>query len=149
MRLIAVPITIADANLLVQRWHRHHEPTGKHLWGVSCAVEGADEPCGGAIVALPNARMSNDGWTCEVVRVATDGTKNACSFLYGCAWRAARALGYKRCITYTLPSEGGASLRGAGFKLVGETDGGSWSRRARPRVDKHPTEPKLRWEQAA
>lgn len=66
--------------------------------------------------------------------------------LYGAAWRAAKALGYKRLVTYTLPEEGGASLRAAGWRLVGECGGGSWSRESRPREDKHPIQMKYRWE---
>jgi hypothetical protein len=68
--------------------------------------------------------------------------------LYRAAWRATKALGYLRLVTYTLPDEGGASLRAAGFRLVGEAGGGSWSRpcSGRPRADQHPTERKLRWE---
>ena len=76
-------------------------------------------------------------------------SRNACSKLCGAAWRAVRALGYKRLITYTLPEEGGASLRGAGFSLVGLAGGGSWSRTDRPRVDLHPLQVKLRWERTA
>ena len=90
--------------------------------------------------------MADDGLTLEVNRVATDGCPNACSALYGAAWRAAKAMGYQRLITYTLPEEGGASLRGAGWRLVGEAGGGKWSREGRPRVDMHPTHGKLRWE---
>lgn len=71
---------------------------------------------------------------------------NACSILYGAAWRAVRALGYRRLVTYTLPSESGASLRAAGWTCLGEAGGGSWSRKDRPRVDTHPTQAKLRWE---
>ncbi len=66
--------------------------------------------------------------------------------LYSAAWRAARALGYKRLVTYTLPEEGGASLRGAGWRLLGEAGGGSWNRATRPRVDTAPTQRKLLWE---
>ena len=69
--------------------------------------------------------------------------------LYGAAWRAVRALGYRRLVTYTLPEEGGASLRGAGFQLIGEAGGGSWSRTDRPRVDLNPMQVKLRWERQA
>jgi len=58
-------------------------------------------------------------------------------------------MGYRRLVTYTLPEEGGSSLRAAGFTLIGETGGGSWSREDRPRVDKHPTQVKLRWELVA
>ena len=64
----------------------------------------------------------------------------------GAAWRAARALGYRRLVTYTLPEEGGGSLRAAGWKCLGEAGGGSWSVPSRPRVDKHPTQTKMRWE---
>ena len=103
---------------------------------------------GVAMVGRPVARHLDDGWTMEINRVATDGARNACSMLYAAAWRAARALGYRRVITYTLPEEGGASLRGAGWRLIGEAGGGSWSRRRRPRVDLAPTQTKLRWEKA-
>ena len=93
--------------------------------------------------------MLADGFTCEVTRLATDGSRNACSMLYRAAWRAARAMGYRRLVTYTLPEEGGSSLRAAGFRLIGEAGGGSWSRDSRPRVDLHPTQTKLRWELVA
>jgi hypothetical protein len=147
--LISVPCTITEANAIVKRWHRHHRPTQGGLFAVACAVGGSDEPCGVAIVGRPVSRMLDDGWHCEVTRVATDGTRNACSFLYGRARKAAFALGYKRVITYTLPEEGGASLRAAGFVLIGEAGGGKWTRENRPGVDMHPTQPKFRWESVA
>lgn len=102
-----------------------------------------------AIVGRPVARRAQDGWTLEVNRCCTDGTRNACSMLYGAAWRAARALGWRKLITYTLPEEGGASLRGAGWKCIGEAGGGSWNVPSRPRVDLHPTQMKLKWEMSA
>jgi hypothetical protein len=88
----------------------------------------------------------DDGFTAEVTRCCTDGTRNACSMLYRAAWRAARAMGYRKLITYTLAEEGGASLRASGWRIVGEVTGRSWSCPSRPRVDKHPTQGKLRWE---
>jgi hypothetical protein len=99
-----------------------------------------------AVIGRPVARHNQDGLTAELTRLASDGTRNACSFLYGRAWRAAQAVGYVRMITYTLASEDGASLRGAGWRLIGEAGGGSWSRVGRPRVDTHPLQQKLRWE---
>jgi len=143
-KLDIVPCDLAEANAFVQRHHRHHQPVPGHKFSIA-VVEG-DTVRGIAIVGRPTARMSDDGLTLEVVRVATDGTKNACSALYGACRRAVFALGYKRLITYTLPEEGGASLRGAGWKLLGEAGGGSWSRKDRPRVDKHPLQRKLKWE---
>jgi hypothetical protein len=83
--------------------------------------------------------MRDDGWTLEVTRLCTDGTANACSFLYGAARRAAFALGYRRLGTYLLASENGASVRAAGWRMVGEVKGRSWSCPSRPREDKHPT----------
>jgi hypothetical protein len=103
---------------------------------------------GVAMIGRPVARGNDNGWTLEVNRVATDGARNACSMLYGAAWRAAKALGYRRLITYTLPEEGGASLRAAGYKLIGERGGGSWSCPSRPRVDTAPLQAKLMWEAA-
>ncbi len=147
MKLRIVPITQREAFAWVERTHRHHKPPRGSL--VQLAVARDDEVVGVAVVGRPVSRMLQDGWTAEVTRVATDGTRNACSMLYGAAWRAVRALGYRRLVTYTLPEEGGASLRGAGFQLIGEAGGGSWSRTDRPRVDLHPMQVKLRWERQA
>jgi hypothetical protein len=102
-----------------------------------------------AIVGRPVAReLAADDFAAELTRCCTDGTRNACSMLYSAAWRAARALGYRRLVTYTLASEGGASLRAAGWHCIGEAGGGSWSRTSRPRVDTHPLQIKLRWERS-
>lgn len=87
------------------------------------------------MVGRPVSRHLDDGLTLEVNRCCTDGTKNACSALYAASWRAAKALGYRRLITYTMPEEGGASLRGAGWRLLGLRGGGSWNCESRPRVD--------------
>lgn len=139
-----VPITLREANEFVVRHHRHHRPARGCIACV--AVAESDEVCGVAIIGRPVARHLQDGYTAEVLRVCTDGARNACSMLYGAAWRAVRALGYRRLVTYILPEEGGASLRAAGWRCVGEAGGGSWSRRGRPRVDLHPTQAKIRWE---
>lgn len=154
--LTIVPITLREANAFVAEHHRHHRPAAGCI--VCVAVAGTlgsgdreviNDVVGVAIVGRPVARMSDDGWTAEVTRCCTDGTRNACSMLYRAAWRAVRALGYRRLQTYTLPNEGGASLRGAGFQLIGQAGGGSWSRASRPRIDTAPLQAKLRWELAA
>lgn len=144
MSLAAVPMFRDEAVAFIQQHHRHHGRPQGYLFAIGVADGGA--VVGVAVVGRPVSRMLADGWTAEVIRVCTDGTRNACSFLYGACWRAAKALGYRRLVTYTLPEEGGASLRASGWRLVGEAGGGSWSRDARPRVDKHPTQRKLRWE---
>lgn len=144
------PVTLREANLFVERKHRHHKPrNGLNLFAVG--VEGDGEIVGVAIVSRPNAPALCDGYTAEVTRVCTDGTPNACSMLYSACWRAARGMGYRKLITYTLPEEGGASLRASNWRCIGEAGGGSWNRPniGRARVDEHPTQTKLRWEVAA
>jgi L-amino acid N-acyltransferase YncA len=147
MGLELVPITLREACAFVRAHHRHHKPPRGCRFVVGCADDGAI--VGVAIVGRPVARNLEDGWTAEVTRVCVlESARNACSMLYAAAWRAARALGFRRLITYTLAEEGGASLRGAGWRVVGEAPGGTWSRTSRPRVDQHPLQGKLRWEAA-
>jgi len=141
-----IPMTLSDASEFCAQHHRHHKPPRGGLFAVGCA-EG-EVVRGVAIVGRPVARGLQDGWTAEVTRVATDGARNACSMLYGACWRAARALGYRKLITYTLSEESGASLRAAGWRVVGQVTGRSWSCATRPRVDRHPLQDKIRWEAA-
>lgn len=147
MRLRVVPIELNEANAFVSEHHRHHRPVVGHRFSLAAAL--GERIVGVAIVGRPVARGNQDGWTVEVNRVATDGEANCCSFLYGAARKAAFALGYRRIITYTLATEPGASLRGAGFTLLGKRGGGTWSRPSRPRVDKHPLQEKFLWEDVA
>jgi hypothetical protein len=145
-KFMVVPLTRDEANAYVKRWHRHHQPSLGGQFHIGAAPTDDPRVVGVCTVGRPVSRHLDDTWTVEVTRLATDGTENCCSFLYGAAWRVAREMGYRRLITYTLPEEGGASLRGAGFHVVGQTREESWHREARPRVDKHPTQMKLRWE---
>lgn len=146
MSLMLTPITLTEANAFVEKHHRNHAPAVGHKFSV--AVSEDDKVVGVAIVGRPVSRHEDNGWTLEVNRVATDGTKNACSMLYGAAWRAAKALGYKRLITYTLPVEGGSSLRASGWKLLGEAGGGNWNTKSRPRIDSTHQQRKFKWEAA-
>jgi len=145
--LAVVPCTLREARAFVDKHHRHHRAPQGGLFAIGAAD--GERMVGVVIVGMPVARMLADGWTAEVTRLCVVDAPNACSMLYAAAWRAARAIGYRRLVTYTLPEEGGGSLRAAGWRLVGEAGGGSWSRKDRPRVDTHPTQEKLRWEVAA
>ena len=116
------PITLKQANAYVSELHRHNIPTTGHKWSVGC-YEG-DRLCGVAIAGQPIARHLDDGETIEVRRVCTDGTRNACSFLYGACARIAKEFGYKRIITYTLESEPGTSLKASGWTDCGLCGGG-------------------------
>jgi len=143
-RLRLVPITLKAANAFVIEHHRHHTKVVGHRGSV--AAEMAGDIVGVAIVGRPVARGADNGRTAEVTRVCVDGTRHAASFLLAAARRLAFAMGYDRVITYTLATESGSSLRGAGFVPAAEVKGRSWSCESRPRTDKHPTVDKVRWE---
>lgn len=146
-RLTLCPVGLDEANAFVAAHHRHHRPVVGHKFSLGASL--GDAIVGVAIVGRPVSRMRDDGVTLEVTRLCTDGTRNACSFPYGAAARAAFALGYRRIGTYILVSEDGASLRASGWRLIGQRGGGSWSVPSRPRVDTHPLEPKLLFEVTA
>ena len=120
MKLEVVPVTTREANEFVANFHRHNKPTNGGKFSIG-AIYG-DELVGVAIVGRPVARMLDDGLTVEVTRVCVvdHAPKNTCSFLYGRCWRIWQQMGGKRMITYTLQEESGSSLRGAGWKIVGE-----------------------------
>jgi len=148
-----VPLTLADARRYVADHHRHNEPPRGHKFSIGLERDG--ELVGVVIASRPVARGSDDGRTIEVIRLTTEGDRNACSRLYGAACRAAAAMGYRRVITYTLEDEPGTSLRASGFIAEATTQGGEWTpavgvwRQAEhPRMfdpPKMPTGPKTRW----
>ncbi len=147
------PITLKEARHFVSLHHRHHgKPQGGKF---AIGLSESDEIIGVAIVGRPVARLLDNGYTAEVTRLCVlEGYHNACSMLYSACWRACRAMGYKKLITYILEWESGDSLRASGFKVktIGETNepalvgGGSWNREGRPRVDTHPMEQKKLFE---
>lgn len=127
MSLEARPISLAEANAFVIQYHRHHDRAIGHKWSLGAFLDG--ELCGVAIVSRPTGRRLDDGRTLEVTRLCTDGTRNACSFLYGAAARRAKREGYERIITFILQSEPGTSLRAAGWTLEAEKAGKpQWNR---------------------
>ena len=145
------PIGITAAREIVAKWHRHNDAPLSGLFAV--AVEDETGIVGVAIVGRPVGRGLQDGFTCEITRVATTGARNACSMLYGAARRAAAAMGYRRVFTYTLASESGVSPRAAGFVKDGDVPArASWSVPSRKRQqkdlfgrDRRPPGPKVRW----
>lgn len=156
-KLTVERIGLDEANAFVTMHHRHHKPVVGHLFSIGAGLGG--KIVGVAIVGRPVARRRDDGVTAEVTRLCTDAVARkvtdrrgkehelgVCSFLYGATARAAFALGFKRIGTYILASESGKSLYGAGWRLIGETPGRSWSVPSRPRVDTHPLQPKLLFE---
>lgn len=142
--LSLIPVSLKEANAFVAAYHRHHKPTRGHKFSVGCAVAG--QLVGVAIVGRPVSRYLDDGLTLEVNRLCTTGEPNVCSMLYGAAARAAKAMGYRKIITYTLDSEPGASLRAAGWTCAGPAGGKRWTGQRSHAVDLYPAQTKLRYE---
>lgn len=140
-----VRLSQAETKDFIARHHRHHRPPAGDLFRLG-AADVSGKIVGVVVVGRPVSRLRDDGETAEVTRLCTDGSKDACSFLYGAAARAAFALGFRRIGTYILASEPGTSLRAAGWRSLGERRGGTWARGNRPRIDTHPTGPKALWE---
>ena len=128
-----MPISLRQANKFVLAFHRHNKPTQGGKFAIGCLHK--DRMVGVAIVGRPVSRLLDDNWTAEVTRlcVIPNAPKNTCSFLYGRCWRIWQQMGGTRMVTYTLQKESGASLKGAGWKIVGSTKPQSWSREDRQR----------------
>jgi hypothetical protein len=118
-----VPMTLRKSNDFVAAYHRHNGRTSRNGGKWSCGLAFKGELVGVAIVGNPLSATLMDGWTAEVLRVCVRdiAPKGSCSMLYGACWRAWRAMGGRRLMTYTLQTESGASLRGAGWQIVGQT----------------------------
>lgn len=144
MKLAVRPTTLRAANTFVGELHRHHGESRGCKFAVSL-VDDSGKLRGVAICGRPVARGADNGSTLEVTRLCTDGSKNACSMLYGACARIGREMGYSKIITYILESESGASLRASGWTQEASVNGRSWSCESRPRTDKHPTVNKTRW----
>lgn len=129
-----VPLELKDLNALVARLHRHHKPVQGHRFSIG--LKDGTELVGGASVGRPTARKTNQRTVLEITRLVTDGTPNACSFLYAAAARVGKALGYERIQTFILNTEPGTSLRAAGWSFDGESKGrDGWKTRPNRRTD--------------
>lgn len=131
MAFTLIPVSLADARDFLRKHHRHHPTVAGHLFSLGCLRDG--NLVGVAVIGRPVARRRDDGTTAEVTRLCTDGTRNACSYLYSAAARAVFQRGYVRIGTYILETETGVSLRAANWVCRYRTRGGSWNRRGRPR----------------
>lgn len=140
----AIPIELKDANEFVANLHRHHPPVYRDKFRLACIADDG-HMCGVIQAARPVSRHLDNGKTIEVVRCCTDGTYNACSFLYSRIARIAKEMGYSKIITYILDNELGTSLKASGWQKEADTRGHDWSCPSRPRNTKAPQCNKQRW----
>lgn len=139
-----IPVSLKEANAFVAAHHRHHKPVTGHKFSIGCEQE--ERLVGVVIAGRPVSRYLDNGLTLEVTRLCTTGGKNVCSMLYAAAARAAKAMGYRRIITYTLETEDGASVRAAGWTCCGPAGGTCWTGKRRPAVPPYPAVKKRRYE---
>lgn len=141
-----------EARAFVRAYHRHHRPPQGAILHLGCWD--GEQLVGVAILGRPVSRVEQEAGAWEVTRLATDGMRNACSALYSYARRVVQLLAPgARLLTYTLPEEGGASLRGAGWTQEATVQGRDWARCARRQEQGrlfdagplHPTSDKVRW----
>lgn len=137
------PVSLKEANEFVAEYHRHHKPVVGHKYSLGCYKDG--NLVGVVITGRPVSRHLDDGMTLEVTRLCTDGTKNACSFLYGAAARVGKEMGYHKIITYILQSEPGTSLKASGWTCEGEAGGLQWTGKRKPKEALYPMEKKWRY----
>lgn len=138
-----IHVELKNANAFVENHHRHHRPVVGHRFSIG--AEKNSKLVGVAIIGRPVARMTDQSNIVEITRLCTDGTRNACSFLYGAAARAAKALGYNSIQTFILSSESGTTLKAAGWRKEHTTKGGEWTRISRSRNKADNATPKEKW----
>lgn len=140
------PIELKFAQTYIAALHRHHHPPVGHRFSIG-VFDGESIIHGVCVVGRPVARLAGHPLdVLEVTRLCTDGTRNACSILYAAAARAGQAMGFIKIQTYTLPSEGGTSLKAAGWCLEGTAGGGQWKHTdGKPRRTDQPTDVKWKW----
>jgi len=139
-----IPLNLNEAAKFVKKYHRHNDPPTRSKFSIGATKEG--KLVGVAIAGRPVARLLNDGRTLEIIRVCTDGTFNANSFLYSRVKKIALLMGYEKVITYTLQEESGASLKAIGAQIEAEVKAKSWNCKGRPRREQEVyKKPKYRW----
>ena len=136
------PMTCGEASDFINKYHKPTKATARHK--LSIGLYDNNKLGGCAVCGRPVSRYLDDGFTCEINRLCTDGTKNACSMLYGACCRVAKEMGYKKIITYILESENGASLKASNFICEGEAGGTHWTGKRNKGQD-IPKEMKIRW----
>lgn len=131
MALLIKPITLKQANEIIEKWHRHHKPVVGHRFSIAAFDFETKKIKGIAVVGRPVARKVDQYDVAEVTRLVTDGAKNACSFLYSACARICKEMGFYKIQTYILESEPGTSLIASGWQFKSIAGGGDWNCNAR------------------
>lgn len=147
-KLEAVPLPLRVCNEYIENFHRHNKPVQGSKFSFGCKYKG--KLVAVCVVGRPISRFKDDGYTAEVTRICVfdDAPNGVNSFLYARSWRAWKAMGGKRIITYTLQSESGCSLRGANWRIINEVEINKkqgWLNRDNRKLQQASKEPKFCW----
>ena len=133
-KFTTVPLSLREAQQYIDENHRHHRASARDKFRIGIA-DRSGKLIGVAQCGKPINRNLDDGRTLEVLRLCTDGTKDACSFLYAKCARIAKEMGYQKIITYILESEPGISLKASGWILENNScGGGTWENSTRAKM---------------
>jgi len=151
MNFTLIPLTLKEANEFVTTHHRHNKKCVGHKFSIGALYN--NKLVGVAIIGRPVSRHLDEKYTVEILRVCIKdpSPKNACSFLYGRAWRIWQTMGGKKILTYTLASESGSSMKAVGWEKISETkpfkEGKGWTTRKNRVWQPVHAQLKFRWEQ--
>jgi hypothetical protein len=123
------PIGVENANAFVKEHHRHNKELNFGPRFAIAVVDRSGEMWGVAIVSHPATRaLNHNSYTGEVRQVCTrpGAPVNCCSMLYSACWRAWRAMGGTKMVTYTLVGEPGTSLHASSWKRVAKSTRGKY-----------------------
>lgn len=79
------PLSIEEAQVFLEAHGRHYKADGVPVFAIGYADHGA------AIIGHRNGEA-------VLIHIYCDGVSEGYTMLYGAAWRAAKALGYKRMV---------------------------------------------------
>ena len=134
MMFKVIHLELTESNAFVKNHHRHIDETQGHRFSIGCQHE--NKLVGVAIAGRPISRHYDQSKIIEVTRLCTDGTENACSFLYSMCAKASKYLGYERIQSYVLESELGSSLKASNFIYSHTSEVSNWNKYKRNKKDR-------------
>ncbi len=132
--MIKYRYNIIKQNSFILKYHRHIDVIQGHRFSIGCMCK--EKLVGIAVAGRPISMHYDQSKIIEITRLCTDGTKNACSFLYSSCAKAAKYLGYKRIQSYILESELGSSLKASNFIYSHTSEIPRWNKYKRNKDDK-------------
>lgn len=141
-RFEVVPVGLEIANSFVRGHHSYMSRVHRCKYSLGLTFD--KELVGVIICNVPSSPHYDDGRTLEILRCAIAvGWPHAASKLIGQACRVARAMGYKKVITWCDAAKSGTSYVATNFKLVKISQRSHWKTRPAKREEEPSSQMKL------